>query len=255
MADQLLSESELLAPIDDFDSFVPPVSADASGAGDDLFGDFGAAPAESISASPPAPAAAENFELFAAAPPSEPTNDAAENFDLFASPSALTAAAPAPAADDFDVFNAAPSTSAPVPATSSSPTKPTTPTGPAKTNLSLYTQAEPGFGLVDDSPLREWQRKHNESLAKKEAESQQKHKEILAQAETDLQKFFADRANSTAARARENRTNSVPVLDAAPPADRVWSNVASLCDLTETHRPSGGDVTRMRDVLISLKHN
>ncbi|MDP2437290.1 MAG: hypothetical protein Q8P67_16215 [archaeon] len=109
--------------------------------------------------------------------------------------------------------------------------------------------------MVDDSSLREWQRKHNEELAKKEQESQRRHKEIIAEAEADVAKFFADRANATSARARQNRENSVPVLDAAPAADKVWTNVSSLCDLTETHRATGSDVTRMRDVLISLKHN
>mmetsp|Transcript_17639 Transcript_17639/g.26247 ORF Transcript_17639/g.26247 Transcript_17639/m.26247 type:complete len:271 (+) Transcript_17639:44-856(+) len=112
--------------------------------------------------------------------------------------------------------------------------------------------------LIDDTPLREYQAQHAKKLEEKRKESQQKHQEILAKAEHDLKLFLEQRSEAATKRAQINKENekSKAFLQDAPSPDAIWSNVAELVDFKSTTRGQDDqcDISRMRDLLATLKH-
>lgn len=259
-----LSEAELLAPIDGESSlvdefvFAQPTESTQSSGGLFEFGEL-AAPAPVAVAAPvddfgfdfsapvdAAPSIPES-EFLGTTPSEQPV---VEDFSFVEAeqPAAVSSPVKEQLQHPSPTTSPAPVLAAPSTATSSSSAS------SAKSKISLYTQAEPGLGAVDDSALREWNRKHQEQLNIKDQESIKRHKEVLAEAQDQIHKFFEERKSTTAARARQNRAAASSVLDSAPAPDQVWPNVATLCDLKETHRHNGSDVTRMRDVLVTLKN-
>jgi len=92
-------------------------------------------------------------------------------------------------------------------------------------------------------------------LEEKNRESETKIKEMKAQAEKDLNAFYEERSARTTKARQENRSNSGNANRDEVPADdkKAWANVVSLVDFKQS-RGDGKDVSRMKQVLIALRH-
>lgn len=184
-------------------------------------------------------------DLFSATPadpsPISSTPDAASNGfdfggDAFEASAPIPAAAPAPIPDDFGVtaepvrnsFAGEDMFSAPPPAA-----------------------AEPAFEIPApvSSARQAWEEESAQRLkAKQEAEAVAKA-EIIAAADKERELFYAQRAKQIEAKQQTNREKEA--VQAKSGAEDTWEAALNLTD----GKPDGGaDLTRMRQLLLKLKH-
>ena len=100
-----------------------------------------------------------------------------------------------------------------------------------------------------------WEKEHEEKLLTKSKEESEKHQKALAQAKEDTEQFFGERKQRCEAKKRQNaeeeelrRENLKKILEEGDP----WIQSAKLIDYQKTAGTK--DSSRMRHVLISLKH-
>lgn len=123
----------------------------------------------------------------------------------------------------------------------------------------FHDNAEPTFyGSVQEeesSPLRQYQIKHDSLLREKAARSEEKHKQITAKAQADITNFYKEKAlarESTEANNRVSEQQFIADLESTLANAQSWESVGNLVDLQA--KPVGKDTTRMRQILVQLKH-
>jgi len=111
-------------------------------------------------------------------------------------------------------------------------------------------------------PLAKWRIEQQEKVAAKAATAESAMAGKLAEAQSSIETFYAERTETTAKRATANRVAEKQYIedrDAAMVADS-W---ASVCGLIDTSKQVGEekpkevtfDTSRMRQVLVQLKHS
>jgi len=106
------------------------------------------------------------------------------------------------------------------------------------------------------SPLAKWKIEQQEKLAQKAAASDAALQQRLSEASEALNNFYAERTELTTKRATENRAAEAAYVqerDAAMIADS-WESVCKLVDLKGPEKPVEKDTSRMRGLLVQLKH-
>eukprot|EP00929_Paragymnodinium_shiwhaense_P014535 TRINITY_DN122454_c0_g1_i1.p1 TRINITY_DN122454_c0_g1~~TRINITY_DN122454_c0_g1_i1.p1 ORF type:complete len:180 (+),score=58.85 TRINITY_DN122454_c0_g1_i1:84-623(+) len=113
--------------------------------------------------------------------------------------------------------------------------------------------------IPEVNALREWEDKHEAQL-EETARQESKEKEARRQeAAAQLQKFYAEKAETTTKKKAANRTDeeaTAKTKAAAPVGSNPWERVADLIDTNA--RPTSEDsrdTSRMRALLIQLKTN
>mmetsp|Transcript_17543 Transcript_17543/g.37095 ORF Transcript_17543/g.37095 Transcript_17543/m.37095 type:complete len:149 (-) Transcript_17543:144-590(-) len=104
-------------------------------------------------------------------------------------------------------------------------------------------------------PVAKWRIETQEKLEAKAAAAEAALAERYQEAQADLEKFYAERTEKVTKRAAENRAAEqryVEERDAAMMADS-WESVCKLVDVKEKE-DSAKDTSRMRQVLLKLKH-
>eukprot|EP00026_Physarum_polycephalum_P017584 Phypoly_transcript_18852.p1 GENE.Phypoly_transcript_18852~~Phypoly_transcript_18852.p1 ORF type:complete len:208 (+),score=46.22 Phypoly_transcript_18852:51-626(+) len=105
------------------------------------------------------------------------------------------------------------------------------------------------------SALREYQIKHEEYLKEKATKSHEKHQAILDKAKSDIDNFYKERALKRDKAESANRSAEQQFItdrDANLAAGDSWESVGKLTDLQA--KPLGKDTSRMKQVLVQLKH-
>lgn len=103
--------------------------------------------------------------------------------------------------------------------------------------------------------LREYEFEHEKFLQERANEERQKHEEVVAQAQNELKKFYAEREERTKKLKEENNANSSSLGSNIPSDDKeAWVNLDNLLDWKSVSRDSKEDTSRMRSILITLKH-
>ena len=105
----------------------------------------------------------------------------------------------------------------------------------------------------DCEAVVQWRAATDARLAAKAAEEESAVAAKKAQAQKDLEQFYAERDAKVKARVAVNREEEkqyVAERDATVQEDS-WESVAKMVNLKEV---AGADTTRMRNVLIGLKH-
>lgn len=198
---------------------------------------FGApAPAPAEPAEPAAPAAGgDDFGMMDAAPPAPaPAPAAADDFGM----GDMAAPAPAAAADDFGGFDAgdAPVAAAPAPAPAPAPVEAAV---PPKLQAFLDRQVE----------NRE---KRKEVAAAKAAEMQEAAKVAMEGLETS-------RASTIEAKRKANLEADAAAKEFFASEANPWSKIVEYCDMKPKAQakdaPKMKDTTRLRGMLLDLKHN
>lgn len=110
-------------------------------------------------------------------------------------------------------------------------------------------------------PLATWRIEQQEKVAAKAAAAETALAAKLAEAQTKIQEFYAERATMAEKRAATNRSTEKSYIedrDAAMVADS-WASVCGLVDLSkqteEKPKEVVFDTSRMRQVLVQLKHS
>lgn len=109
-------------------------------------------------------------------------------------------------------------------------------------------------------PLAKWRIEQQEKLAAKAAVAEEKLAETLSEAQTAIAQFYAERTDMASRRATSNREAEAAYIeerDAAMVADSwesVWKLIDSAKEETVTAKDSSMDTTRMKQVLLKLKH-
>jgi len=133
---------------------------------------------------------------------------------------------------------------------------------PAPVSFDDSTPPAFGGGLGDEftstemGPLAKWRIEQEEKIAAKAAAAATALQARLDEAQEELAAFYAERSDTTAKRASSNRATEAEYVeqrDAAMVADS-WSSVASMVDLKEKTGADVKDTSRMRGLLVQLKH-
>jgi len=108
----------------------------------------------------------------------------------------------------------------------------------------------------DNSPLRIYQRQHEEKLQQKTQKSEAKREQQITDARNAIEQFYQKRAEQRDAKTKENRISEKKFVEERDIAisgtgKNQWENVSKLIDFKAA--PSGKDNTRMRKILIELK--
>jgi len=105
------------------------------------------------------------------------------------------------------------------------------------------------------SPLRQYQVKHEALLQEKAARAEEKRQQTLAKAQADITNFYKEKALARETREANNRVSEqhfVSDLETTLANAQSWESVGNLVDLQA--KPIGKDTTRMRQILVQLKH-
>jgi len=105
------------------------------------------------------------------------------------------------------------------------------------------------------SAVRKYQIAHDELLQEKAAKSEEKRRQTIAKAQADIANFYKERALNREKTDANNRTIEQQFqanLEATLANSQSWESVGNLVDLQA--KPLGKDTTRMRQVLVQLKH-
>jgi len=105
------------------------------------------------------------------------------------------------------------------------------------------------------SAVRKYQIAHDELLQQKGAQSEEKRRQTVAKAQADIANFYKERALNREKTDANNRTAEQAFqtnLEATLANGQSWESVGNLVDLQA--KPIGKDTTRMRQVLVQLKH-
>merc|ERR1719389_159136 len=118
--------------------------------------------------------------------------------------------------------------------------------------------AAPGRAIPEVNALREWEDKHEQQLEEL-ARQESKDKEARRQEATAaIQKFYAERAETTTKKKAANRAEAETVAKtkaATPTGSNPWERVADLIDTSARAGDDSRDTSRMRALLIQLKTN
>eukprot|EP01112_Ceratiomyxa_fruticulosa_P009701 TRINITY_DN2541_c0_g1_i2.p1 TRINITY_DN2541_c0_g1~~TRINITY_DN2541_c0_g1_i2.p1 ORF type:complete len:216 (+),score=67.71 TRINITY_DN2541_c0_g1_i2:233-880(+) len=117
-------------------------------------------------------------------------------------------------------------------------------------NFSTSFSAAPTFTF-----LTQWNIKHEEELGEKARKSEEKHRQVLDEANQSLERFYNERAvkrEKTQAVNREEEKQFVTVRDNTLAATTSWDAVSQLVDFNS--KPLGKDTSRMKKILVELKH-
>eukprot|EP00727_Mastigamoeba_balamuthi_P001074 m51a1_g10964 hypothetical protein (124) ;mRNA; f:228014-228526 len=109
--------------------------------------------------------------------------------------------------------------------------------------------------LSEDSPLRVWEAKHAEELAAKSKKESERREEVLKQARKDIEDFTTERDARIAAKEKQNTEQEElfrETQEAALKEGDVWQQAGKVFDYSK--KSGEKDTTRMRQLLVSLKH-
>lgn len=226
--------------MDDMDDFGPPPTTATATDGDDPFG-LGPPPASIDGFGGAAPPLGGDEGLVQPAADPLPTFGEAEPLPTFGDAEPT----PLPTFGDSDPMPMPEST--PMPAMAM----------PAMGGLSDEFTAPAALG-----PLAKWRIEQQEKVAAKAATAETAMAERLAAAQAAIQTFYDERSESTGKRATANREAEARYIedrDAAMVADS-WASVCGLIDLSkqsgeEKPKEVTFDTSRMRQVLVQLKHS
>jgi len=133
--------------------------------------------------------------------------------------------------------------------------------------------------LVDSSPLREWQEKHQAELAEKSKDETERHKKMLDAAAADVEAFNAQRTTRIETKRKQNKEEedlfrenqkklytegsvwqqAAKVMEMAAPAKKTAKKVEDGAAAPSAEEPQQVaedgklDTSRMRQMLTSLK--
>eukprot|EP01027_Heterolobosea_sp_BB2_P019825 GEZU01027931.1.p1 GENE.GEZU01027931.1~~GEZU01027931.1.p1 ORF type:complete len:240 (+),score=95.17 GEZU01027931.1:64-783(+) len=111
---------------------------------------------------------------------------------------------------------------------------------------------KPTFGTIVPEAIRQWQTKHQQEIADREAENQAKVAQIRAEAQAYLQEEMEKREAAKATKRNKNREHEeamVSEYEARLHAKNVWESVVSFSDLHEytTSKSKKIDATSPKD--------
>jgi len=109
----------------------------------------------------------------------------------------------------------------------------------------------------DNSPLSIYQTKHNKFLDEKSAKSEQKRQEHLTEANVTIENFYKRRTEEREAKHIKNRQSEEKFLKENTAllqgtGGNEWERISKLIDFKQA--PVGRDTTRLRKLLLDLKH-
>jgi len=103
--------------------------------------------------------------------------------------------------------------------------------------------------------LRDYEFEHEKFLQERANEEKRKHNEVLTQAQSELKKFYSERDERTKKLKEENTEKSQSLAYNAPEDDKhAWVNLDTLLDWRTVSKDAKEDTSRMRSILITLKH-
>jgi hypothetical protein len=233
---------------DTMDNFSPMPDSDAALAtdgGDDFFGSE-SAPAAAEGGGEDAgfsmPDAGFSMPDAGFTMPEAPAGMGGGEDDLFGGSEDTTATPESQDGGDSDVFGSEPSTAAP----SMPPAPPP-------------VEAPPAAPLVDaPNPMAKWHTLHQENLTTRKAADDTASTQAKVEAKSDLAEFHIAREAARESKMAKNRNEEqvkLEALEADLESINPWERVVKLIDLqVGADAPDGGEVGRMRDIMIQLKN-
>eukprot|EP01098_Paradermamoeba_levis_P007917 TRINITY_DN329_c0_g1_i1.p1 TRINITY_DN329_c0_g1~~TRINITY_DN329_c0_g1_i1.p1 ORF type:complete len:185 (-),score=78.55 TRINITY_DN329_c0_g1_i1:100-594(-) len=132
---------------------------------------------------------------------------------------------------------------------------------PAPVSKGPYDLSEFGSSLnqSDDSPLRKYEIEQAKLLEEKRAATEKKRQELLEAAKQSVTTFYEERTDAKK-KAETQNIQSQKAFEAERDeilaggnSSNQWDHIVSLVDL-QAGKTEGKDVSRMRQVLLKLKH-
>jgi len=127
---------------------------------------------------------------------------------------------------------------------------------PVSVYSSLSENNESSLRFVEKNQiLRDYEFEHEKFLQERANEERKKHEEVLQNAQNEVKKFYAERDERTKKLKDENHEKS-SALTHEPPVDdkHAWLNLDNLLDWRSVSKDTKEDTSRLRSILITLKH-